>query len=992
MNADELYRAELELRASPPPAPRINPADALGDASMLGAPPPASTPVAPAGPDPMAPTPSGQKPFDPADALGGASMLGAGVPAPAPTPVAPGGPDPIDADPGPLEGSGNTASDVVTAEDAGQAAKAVLRGIDIGAARLISNFIQTGADAVGAGDVSKGIDLFLKYLKTVGTPDDVPQVVGEMVGQFVVPAIGGITALVKAGVKPLVATLFTDSFIGFAGMNPDEANMASFIPEDSKAFGSLREVLATNPEDSVFYNRMRNLVEAVAMLGLGEGVMRAIPWAAERAARIGKSAGTTAVQRRRPLETQSGREPDISPDPLVPRLPEGTPVQAGGAESGVRPWFRLAPPDEPAVGRGIEDVSSKLARKGEPAPVFFSAVRNAVDAIPMEKGSASQMRAMIAKGEGVKAEEMAWTGLDDFLKGKKSVTKAEIKEYMDANQVRIEEVVKGTAPDKVQIRQAFQLQNQTGTELANAAYRSGMSKREVHRLSIQLERGEVLASELPEELQPLAFKYIGAFEDYTALKAGQATTTKFSEYTLPGGENYREVLLTLPEKSLPLELQGGAFAKAHGYELDKVLKVNTPEGEHWQRAIREARQDRSQRNFTGGHYDESNVLAHIRLNDRTGPNGERILFIEEIQSDWHQKGRARGYINPANVGKTEVFETTTMRVRAAFDTDEEARAFIREQADREGLDYAPHGQGILAGDLVPDAPLKKTWHETSLRRVIRMAAEEGYDTVAWTPGRMQADRYDLSKQVEEISYHASGNETSVILKGVKGISDQDLELVLDGEGIIKVTDFGAPDDWKGKHIEDVVGKDIAEKIMSGSGDYRRYQELNRKDIAGKLNNPEEIEEFSALAKRKLATSRKGSISGEGLQVGGEGMKAFYDKMLKKYASKFGKKFGAKVGTVEIIGGGNKPISFEEFIFVYPSDGPFELIDIANNPGLDRRMNEEYSKFLEGRKSDQVWNIPITKKMRESVLKKGVPLFSAAGAAAVATQDKKQPAI
>ena len=78
MNADELYREHLERQALPPPAPPINPADALGDTSMLGAPPPASTSVAPAGPDPMAPTPGGQKPFDPADALGGTSMLGAG--------------------------------------------------------------------------------------------------------------------------------------------------------------------------------------------------------------------------------------------------------------------------------------------------------------------------------------------------------------------------------------------------------------------------------------------------------------------------------------------------------------------------------------------------------------------------------------------------------------------------------------------------------------------------------------------------------------------------------------------------------------------------------------------------------------------------------------------------------------------------------------------------------------------------------------------------
>ena len=42
--------------------------------------------------------------------------------------------------------------------------------------------------------------------------------------------------------------------------------------------------------------------------------------------------------------------------------------------------------------------------------------------------------------------------------------------------------------------------------------------------------------------------------------------------------------------------------------------------------------------FKSGHYDEPNILAHVRFNERT-VNGERVLFIEEIQSDWAQKGR-----------------------------------------------------------------------------------------------------------------------------------------------------------------------------------------------------------------------------------------------------------------------------------------------------------------------------------------------------------------
>ena len=34
-----------------------------------------------------------------------------------------------------------------------------------------------------------------------------------------------------------------------------------------------------------------------------------------------------------------------------------------------------------------------------------------------------------------------------------------------------------------------------------------------------------------------------------------------------------------------------------------------------------------------------------------------------------------------------------------------------------------------------------------MKRIIREAAEKGYDKVAWTPGSVQAARYDLSKHI-----------------------------------------------------------------------------------------------------------------------------------------------------------------------------------------------------------------------------------------------------
>jgi hypothetical protein len=36
-------------------------------------------------------------------------------------------------------------------------------------------------------------------------------------------------------------------------------------------------------------------------------------------------------------------------------------------------------------------------------------------------------------------------------------------------------------------------------------------------------------------------------------------------------------------------------------------------------------------------------MVHIRFKTRIDSRGRKILFVEEIQSDWHQAGRKRGY-------------------------------------------------------------------------------------------------------------------------------------------------------------------------------------------------------------------------------------------------------------------------------------------------------------------------------------------------------------
>ena len=52
---------------------------------------------------------------------------------------------------------------------------------------------------------------------------------------------------------------------------------------------------------------------------------------------------------------------------------------------------------------------------------------------------------------------------------------------------------------------------------------------------------------------------------------------------------------------------------------------------------------RSGQLYKSGHFDEKNILVHIRSDIRTDSKGNKIYFIEEVQSDWGQEGKKQGF-------------------------------------------------------------------------------------------------------------------------------------------------------------------------------------------------------------------------------------------------------------------------------------------------------------------------------------------------------------
>lgn len=125
---------------------------------------------------------------------------------------------------------------------------------------------------------------------------------------------------------------------------------------------------------------------------------------------------------------------------------------------------------------------------------------------------------------------------------------------------------------------------------------------------------------------------------------------EFERFHLPGGESYTEWLLCMPN-----------FPKAY-----------------W-----------------GPHFNYPGVVAHVRTTFRLNTEHQKILLLEEIQSDWNQCLRE-----------------------------------LELKVSEESLEPPP-----------PDNPYRYHWLETSLKGMLLLAARFGVAGIAWLPGKVHAQRF-----------------------------------------------------------------------------------------------------------------------------------------------------------------------------------------------------------------------------------------------------------
>lgn len=773
-------------------------------------------------------------------------------------------------------------------------------------------------------------------------------------------------------------------------------------------------------------------------------------------------------------------------------------------EAGIREFAEWSHLMVKRLGEEIRPHLEELWAKLKPGPIWYSkAERLAMEKLPGNASGDSILATL--RNAGVKPEEMEWLGLEEKLAGKQKVYKGDVMVMIRENGIKLQEKVLGdTEIPELKWRQREPDIWRANPEGYEDRFEIVQDARDRWHLYDLIEHHDIGTFPSMERA-----RFRAQEENRSLGRIPGAENTQYESWVLPGEKsNYREMLLTLPDVGTKqvwrLSYKDGSGrlgAPYNSFEEAREAIRDLDDGEKRIEAIEEERP----RTFTSPHFSghNTNLLAHVRFDDRMTVDGKRTLFVEEVQSDWHQKGKREGYAGPESKAKIAELEKVKKNTKEQYDQSikkiiellrddpanpasdidrlstktawdwlstakEVHREYISEHVnaplntpardprfksrveetfarqnnlgraidEAEKLDRLHNNASTQIDNLrrstVPDAPFKSDWHELVIKRMIRKAAEDGYDSLSWVTGDQTAERYDLSKRISRIDWFPTGDGIHGRLVAYdpdadqvvdKTIPESELPNYIGKEPAKKLIESG-PQRAFGSYLTkqevvDVVGAWQDEQSRQGSLRYppdameevrrdpllyiRRAELATLADENGWTMS--EVEEAISHGDDKGKYNTMHSISGLDLKVGGEWAKNLYDKALVNFVNKFGKRFGAKVidGKIKV---GESPLE------VY-YDGPqltleqvqkmlndpdtthanhYYLADVELNMrrgipfqdamnaiGIkdlaDKLAHDLGGKFVRSSQpqTEGVHTLPITPEMRKSVVQEGVPI-------------------
>ena len=545
------------------------------------------------------------------------------------------------------------------------------------------------------------------------------------------------------------------------------------------------------------------------------------------------------------------------------------------------------------------------------APEFYSKMERVIDDWTNGKGqplgakmAANQVVGWL-KGKGVKSEEIKWSGIVPYLEGKKTVTKEELQQVMAENDVKIE----------------------TKTLESGRGYTFWSDQEwdnvKVDSLEDLYEYGYYLAEQDgfdPENLRiyPSDIGYYITRDDTGEIlvdaKRSEAGDTHWSEYTLPGGENYREILFKMP-----------AISNYTNRALDA----------HW------------------GYEDNAGTIAHARVQDMRDTDDGKVLFVEEIQSDLHN---AAAQVVDEETNKRRGFQKKFSR--AELDAHIKKLTQLKENVDkakdkykltlaetRRAYYYAdalePEIKEILVGFDVKGNP--QDLDENASSNTLADFASRG-SVLDWINGRNSHSGREPLGPLDS-DYFFTLNHLDLFDMEHWDVFD---ELQKKAASAVMETIGKSDRDNINACRERYKENDFAKEEMEKAEQiYQAYEESEGDIFGNKVGAPPDVPFAGSsdtyheyVMKHLLRLAAEGDYDKIGWTTAQqqadrwsedylEGYRIEYDQTIPKFMDKYGKQWGAKVGSTVLDNG------------------------------------------------EKVWSVDITPEMKDSVLHEGQPRFSMA---------------
>ena len=556
---------------------------------------------------------------------------------------------------------------------------------------------------------------------------------------------------------------------------------------------------------------------------------------------------------------------------------------------------------------GFEKTSSLV-------PIFKSVLKETAKKLP-NKGSGEQILNTLKNTPGVKQQELKWSGLDDFLKEKKTATKEEVKQYLENNALDVEEVIfTGKGGPNKQLQEmlsdftdkyiskiddpnqavapnfdSYKIQFGDETDFMDyQTLRSILGNNVSPENFKTLPNGKLTLSNLRDftsgmmtedaarfkkfEIDPIEIEKF-RIERLRRMENLNTNKPKFEQHTEPGGEDYTELVFKIKQggmdKGIPTEIKGlenaGPFGSDDAGEFVTKIK-NTPYK-------------------NPSHMNVKSEIAHVRFKTRMNGN-MKVLTVEEMQSD---------------------FNIAALKSNKASSSD---------------------------NPKITDFPFKNNWYELTLRRLIRYAADNNFDAVAIPKAKPMMDRYmESAKTIDNLNIrvfrHPRGSMFLDEATGATNLYPADAKKphlyrfkadYKEGDKLQSSTIFDGNEVYntlKGFKVSDDITKQI-DDVIAGKGKF----------TADELT-------IDAPIKKVTIGSGKGKIQ-------------LYEQAIPSYMKKYAKKWNAKVYDDNIKASGE------------------EFTDEAIFP------NEVISKKI------PVTIIQLTPEMKQSVQQDGQALFNIFG--------------